>query len=362
VHRPLHTDTASPPHRRAHQRLADIMATGSAATLALGLVGCAQLAPAPAVAPAAAAPLRFASDLRCGERTLQFGVGRRDGRDVPQLAVGARRIDLKQVVSASGARYEGIDDPRSSVWNKGRRAIVVLDGETLPECTIEHSGSGITPNAPATAGPAPAIAADLRARGNKPSWSLDLGKTLRFSTLMLSVEGTAPPARIVDGVRRHEGIVQGRAIVVEVRAQRCTDSMSGMPHPQTVQVQFDGQLFRGCGGRPIDLLLGAEWVIEDIGGAGLVDRSRATLRFGDDGKVGGRASCNIFTGSYTLTGESLAFGKSAGTMMACAPALMEQERRLLDLLQAVHRFEISDSGALVLVTPDNRRITARRAG
>ncbi|MCU0939633.1 MAG: META domain-containing protein [Burkholderiaceae bacterium] len=63
-----------------------------------------------------------------------------------------------------------------------------------------------------------------------------------------------------------------------------------------------------------------------------------------------------------MTGESLAFGKTAGTMMACAPALMEQERRLLDLLQAVHRFEISDSGALVLVTPDNRRITARRAG
>ena len=103
-------------------------------------------------------------------------------------------------------------------------------------------------------------------------------------------------------------------------------------------------------------------MIEDIGGAGIVDRSRATLRFGDDGKVGGRTSCNIFTGSYTLTGESLTFGKAASTMMACAPALMEQERRLLDLLQAVHRFEISDSGALVLITPDNRRITARRAG
>jgi heat shock protein HslJ/membrane-bound inhibitor of C-type lysozyme len=337
----------------------------AAVPLALLLAACAQTTDAPAPTPAASRPLVFASELRCGGRTLQFGVGKREGRDVPQLAVGERRIDLREVVSASGARYEGIDDPRTSVWNKGRRATVVLDGETLPECTVEHMGDtvgAITTNAAAAAAPVPPIAADLRAGGNEPSWSLDLGKTLRFRTGQISLEGTAPPARIADGVRRHEGIVQGRAIVVEVRTQRCADSMSGMPHPQTVQVQFDGKIFRGCGGRPLDLLLGAAWVVEDIGGAGIVDRSRARLRFGDDGKVGGRASCNIFTGSYTLTGESLTFGKVTGSMIACAPALMEQERRFLDLLQAVHRFEISDSGALVLITPDNRRITARRGG
>jgi heat shock protein HslJ/membrane-bound inhibitor of C-type lysozyme len=332
---------------------------------ALLLSACAQVAAPPAATSSPEHPLLFASELRCGEHVLRFGVGRRDGRDMPQLAVGTRRIDLKEVVSASGARYEGIDDPRTSVWSKGRRATVVLDGETLPECTVQHMGDTVgatTPSAAAAAAPVPPIAADLRAGGNEPSWSLDLGKTLRFRTGQVSVEGPAPPARIADGVRRHEGIVQGRAIVVEVRTQRCTDSMSGMPHPQTVQVQFDGKIFRGCGGRPLDLLLGAAWVVEDIGGAGIIDRSRATLRLGDDGKVGGRASCNIFTGSYTLTGESLTFGKVTGSMMACAPALMEQERRFLDLLQAVHRFEISDSGALVLITPDNRRITARRAG
>lgn len=340
------------------RRLGDIAlrargwAAAASSGLALGLLGCAPMAPAPAPATTAVAPLRFASELRCGDRVLQFGVGRRDGRDAPQLAVGARRIDLNPVVSASGARYEAIDDPRTSVWNKGTRALVVLDGETLPECTVLPGGA---PAAPAPSGP-------LSARGNEPGWTLALGDTLRFATESLMVEGRTPAAQMRDGVRVHDGALQGRHVTVEVRARVCADTMSGMPHPLTVQVRVDDRRFAGCGGRPLDLLLGTEWVVEDIGGAGIIDRSRVTLRFGDDGKVGGRASCNIFTGSYTLTGESLTFGKAASSMMACAPALMSQERRFLDLLQAVHRFEISDSGALVLITPDNRRISARRAG
>jgi heat shock protein HslJ/uncharacterized membrane protein len=340
------------------RRLGDIAlrARGCAAAmssgLALGLLGCAPMAPAPPPAVTEVAPLRFASELHCGDRVLQFGVGRRDGRDAPQLAVGARRIDLNPVVSASGARYEAIGDPRTSVWNKGTRARVVLDGETLPECMVLHSGA---PVAPALNGP-------VTARGNEPAWTLTLDQRLRFTNDGRVIEGRTPAGQVRDGVRIHDGALTGHHVTVEVRDRVCRDSMSGMPHPLTVQVRVDDRRFAGCGGRPLDLLLGAAWVVEDIGGAGIIDRSRVTLRFGDDGKVGGRASCNIFTGSYTLTGESLTFGKAASAMMACAPALMEQERRFLDLLQSVHRFEISDSGALVLVTPDNRRITARRAG
>jgi heat shock protein HslJ/membrane-bound inhibitor of C-type lysozyme len=327
--------------------------------LAVGLAGCAQVAPA--VAPVAATPLRFASDLRCGDRTLRFGIGRHDGGDVPQLAVGERRIDLKEVVSASGARYEAIHAPGTTVWNKGTRATVVLDGEALPECNVVNLAPPAA-HAPAPAGSPAATYAPLTARGNEPAWTLVLDQRLRFATDGRVIEGRTPAGQMRDGARIHDGALTGHHVTVEVRERVCGDSMSGMPHPYTVHVRVDDRTFRGCGGRPVDLLLGAAWVIEDIGGAGIVDRSRATLRFGDDGKVGGRASCNIFTGSYALTGESLTFGKVASSMMACAPALMEQERRFLDLLQAVHRFEIGDSGALVLITPDNRRITASRAG
>ncbi|RXZ42813.1 META domain-containing protein [Crenobacter cavernae] len=204
-------------------------------------------------------------------------------------------------------------------------------------------------------------AAPLRARGNEPFWSLDIGSTLRFAEAGgLRVEGAAPPVRMVDGVRRYAGKVSGRAIDVAVTPRVCRDDMTGMPHPFSVSMAVDGRRYRGCGGEPVALLRGAEWVVEDIGGGGIIDSSRATLNFRDGGRLDGRASCNSYSTSYTLTGESLTVGRGASTLMACAPALMQQEQRFLDILQGVNRFEISDTGALVLIDAQGRKITARR--
>jgi heat shock protein HslJ len=47
-------------------------------------------------------------------------------------------------------------------------------------------------------------------------------------------------------------------------------------------------------------------------------------------------------------------------MMACPPALMQQEARFLEVLRNVRRFDVSANGALVLQTGDRRTITARR--
>jgi heat shock protein HslJ len=47
-------------------------------------------------------------------------------------------------------------------------------------------------------------------------------------------------------------------------------------------------------------------------------------------------------------------------MMACEPSLMEQERRFLDALAAVTRFEIAPDGALVLVGGDEPKLIVRR--
>src|SRR5947209_1024490 len=72
-------------------------------------------------------------------------------------------------------------------------------------------------------------------------------------------------------------------------------------------------------------LVGAEWAAEDIGGRGVVDRARVSLAFTADGKVSGSGGCNRIAGSYTLAGETIAFGQMVSTMMACAPAVGEQE-------------------------------------
>jgi len=50
----------------------------------------------------------------------------------------------------------------------------------------------------------------------------------------------------------------------------------------------------------------------------------------------------------------------ATTRKLCAPSLMAQEDRFLDVLRNVSRFEISPDGALILHTGDGRTITARR--
>jgi heat shock protein HslJ/uncharacterized lipoprotein YbaY len=285
----------------------------------------------------------FASRLDCGPRSARVGIVRSGERDVTRLTVEGERHVMNSVVSASGARYEAVGDPTTQLWVKGDRATLTLRGATLPECTLVRDA----PDA-------------VRARGNEPSWRLEIGTALLFvAPPDLRIEGTAPPAQFVNGVRQHTGTVNGRSVNVALAPRVCRDTMSGMPHPLTAEVVVSGRTFRGCGGEPETLLTGIEWVVEDIGGT-LIDRSRATLDFGVDGRLAGRASCNAYTATYRLTGESLTVGAVATTMMSCAPSLMEQERRFMEILQRVQRFDIGDTGALVLHDDLGRKITARR--
>ncbi len=107
-------------------------------------------------------------------------------------------------------------------------------------------------------------------------------------------------------------------------------------------------------------LQAGEWQIEDIEGAGVVDNSPATLLFGADGKLSGNASCNRLIASYTVEGSKLTISPTGTTMMACPPALMDQERKLVDLLGAVTRYSIDRTGTLTLTSASGKRIVARR--
>lgn len=114
---------------------------------------------------------------------------------------------------------------------------------------------------------------------------------------------------------------------------------------------------------PMTQLTGVEWVVEDIDGRGIVDSSRATLNFSEEGKVNGRGSCNSYTGPFMLTAAGITIGPGiAATRMACAPALMEQEQRFFDALSAVQTFQITTDGALLLQGPGGKSIKAMKAG
>ncbi|MCL6707435.1 META domain-containing protein [Pseudomonas sp. R2.Fl] len=79
--------------------------------------------------------------------------------------------------------------------------------------------------------------------------------------------------------------------------------------------------------------LGGTWLVEDIGGAGVVDDLQTTLEIRRDGSFGGNAGCNSYSGPLTETAESrVSFGAAAATRKLCVPAVMDQENRFLEAL------------------------------
>lgn len=287
-------------------------------------------------------PIAFASELVCGDQAIRVGFL----EDRMRLQVGDRAFDLRQAVSASGARYVALADPTTSFWSKGDRGMLEVAGTAYPECIPVETAK--TP---------------FRATGNEPFWSLVLGdKRVELITDLGETRidvGLTEQELLEDG-RRYQNLLENRDLVISIFDRPCVDTMSGMPYPATVEIQLDDRRLDGCGGDPATLLQGAEWVVEDIDGGGIIDRSRVTLNFGADGRLWGRASCNAYQGDYTLTGESLTLALSATTMMACAPALMDQESKVFALLARVHAFELDSTGALLLKIDDKPVLLARR--
>ncbi len=216
---------------------------------------------------------------------------------------------------------------------------------------VEQAQSPATPGVP------------FRATGNEPSWRLDIDRkemTLLTNFGQERLVAATPTAEVSSATTKYVGRTGQGDLVATIVNRLCVDSMSGMPHPQSVTVVVDGNTLTGCGGAPASLLQGAEWTVVEIGGAPLVTGSQVTLDFAPEGRVAGHASCNNFTGAYTLSGEGLAISQVAGTMMMCNAALMDQERRFLDALGGVQNFSIAADGALLLRIGDGRTIKAQR--
>ncbi len=282
-------------------------------------------------------PERFS--WRCGDRlvdTVQIGSKQR-------LTLDNSHFNLRQIEAASGARYEAIDDSSTSFWSKGTRARLTLKGKAYPEC--------VRADTPAAA---------FRASGNEPGWHLEMGSRTRFNTAdgAIHIDVLTPAAETAATSRRY-ALAPGLQVTVVDRL--CVDTMSGMPHPNRVTIWLNGPKLHGCGGDPSALLQGGEWRVVDIAGTGIVDGSHATLNFGADGQLTGSGSCNRYSGRTTLTGEGLTVSaKTAMTLMACVPELMQQERRFMQLLEQTRRFRFDKAGALILETDGKGRLTARR--
>ena len=107
------------------------------------------------------------------------------------------------------------------------------------------------------------------------------------------------------------------------------------------------------------LLQGGEWVVEDLGGKGIIDSSYISIVFMNENRVGGSSSCNRYSGEYQLSGSGFTVGDNmASTRMVCPPALMNQEDYFLTLLMNVNQARFGDHGELLLSTPSGETIRA----
>lgn len=288
-------------------------------------------------------PIAFATELICGDLPVMIGLL---GEDMV-LRVEGRDISLTEVRAASGARYQGVSASDTEVWNKGDVTSIRLDGRDLPECREVP----------------PDDRAPYRARGNEPGWHVsfaaqsvevvaDFGEITR--------EAPRPVVQVVPGAYEFDMPEAGAHLRIEERL--CRDNMSGMPYPDTAQLTLDGRDMRGCGGDPADLLTNGVWQVTALGDAALVEPERLSLNFLGQGRVAGSSGCNRLVGGFTLTGEALRFGAMGSTMMACPEPLMEQERRMLDALEQVTRFDIGGDGTLLLIGggPESTLLEARQ--
>lgn len=108
---------------------------------------------------------------------------------------------------------------------------------------------------------------------------------------------------------------------------------------------------------PTPDLVGSEWLLQVLGGSGVIDGTRPTISFPERGKVVGHGSCNRFTTSVRMEGTTVSFGPIAATRMQCADAVSDQERRYFMALGAGNRMIVD--GAELLIHANAPEMTLR---
>ncbi|MBB5701366.1 putative lipoprotein [Ochrobactrum daejeonense] len=100
---------------------------------------------------------------------------------------------------------------------------------------------------------------------------------------------------------------------------------------------------------------GKDWLAEDIQGGGVIDNAQTTLTVATDGAVNGSGGCNRYFSKATVAGDEISFADIGSTYMQCPPALMNQERKFLDVLGQTRSYKI-DMGKLVLFDQEGKEI------
>jgi heat shock protein HslJ len=104
-------------------------------------------------------------------------------------------------------------------------------------------------------------------------------------------------------------------------------------------------LLTGCGtmfgSKAALALFGTSWTVTGLadgkgGVAGLIAGSKATMHFGTEGNLSGSASCNSYSGHYSISGTQVKLPDTfTSTRKMCVnPGVMDQEQAFFKALSA----------------------------
>ncbi|MGB2960500.1 MAG: META domain-containing protein [Bacteroidota bacterium] len=215
---------------------------------------------------------------------------------------------------------------------------------------------------------------DFYARGNEPSWALDID----FDTEMrlMTMGGLTLNTPAVEGIRAQDADVTRYAaesdsgsLVVTISAQKCADTMSGEEFTHRVRVEVKSEpggeekTFEACGRYVPDYSLNDIWVLTHLNGDA-VDGS--TLQKGSptmelhmiDNRLAGHGGCNNIMGSFAIEWKSIRFGAIASTLMACPDMTVET-----DFLKAISGRSLTyrrEDGLLVLSGEDDTELKFKK--
>jgi heat shock protein HslJ len=89
-------------------------------------------------------------------------------------------------------------------------------------------------------------------------------------------------------------------------------------------------------------ITGVVWELSILNDKELVPATSISVQFSAGGKLGGSSGCNSYSGTYTVSGNSLQVSSPlASTMMACQPEIMDQESAYLKALVEVKTYSVT---------------------
>jgi uncharacterized membrane protein/uncharacterized lipoprotein YbaY len=180
----------------------------------------------------------FAGTLRCGNQSVSIGY---EG-GVMHLMLSKVTLEMRPVEAASGVKFAAVADSTTTLWSKGDHAMLVIRGQTYPECTRPARQP-------------------FRAAGNAPVWRLELTDskmTLLTDNGETRIEATPKTIGGAAVFRHYVARTGGHDVTVTILQRPCSDTITGQLHPHEVVVVLDGRRLHGCGGDSVTLAQGGE--------------------------------------------------------------------------------------------------------